>query len=201
LGCACAFAVIAGQAQPREIQGAVEHVMREFGGREELSGLGGDFPGEKTHGLCFVLVAGEDFGGEVAPLMEAFAVGGEVASGVVGEGEVGQKEPPGMKLRDSVERSVPEFKRDIGRRSREKNKGMAFDADSSGIADEGDVFQRIEIGDVVGSVAWRIEHAKLVRAHGNGLAAVEGTEIRGGDGKKIAIEALHLVAIKAQGAV
>ena len=110
-------------------------------------------------------------------MVEAFAIGGDVACRVVGEREVGEKKTLGMKLGDGVEGGIPEFERDIGRGSGGQNEGMAFHGDARGIADEGDALRGIKVGDMMGSVARGVEDAELMRANRNDFAAVERVEV------------------------
>jgi hypothetical protein len=64
--------------------------------------------------------------------MQAFAVDRDVLPGMIGEGEVREEQAARMQVGDGIERSVPEFERNVGWRSGGKNKRMPEDGDAGG---------------------------------------------------------------------
>ena len=74
-------------------------------------------------------------------------------------------------------------------------KGWPLIANSRSVSDKSDGFRGIEISDMVGSVARRVEHLKLTRAQGEGFATFKRVKIRSGNGQELAKEPFHVVAI------
>ena len=94
--------MVAREAEPGEVESAVEDVMGNFIIGKKFGGLGGDLTGEELGRGSFLGAAGENPGGEIAPVVEAFAIGSNVTSGMIGEAEVGEKETLGLELTDGV---------------------------------------------------------------------------------------------------
>src|ERR1700751_1111673 len=196
-----AFAMIASQALPGEVERAAEKVVRDFVRREGLGRVCADFTGKGTHRFRFITDAGKQLAGEIGPAVENLPIGSDVAVWIVGEREVCEEEPLRVQLGNSVERSVPEFERDVGRRRSRADERMALDGNARGVAHKGDALRRVEVGDVMRRVAWSVKDLKRPRAEAKDLAAFEGMEIRLRHGEKLPIETLHLVAIKPRSAV
>src|SRR3974390_3090831 len=110
--------------------------------------------------------------------------------------EVRQKESLGTQSTDGVKRGFPELKVDIRWRRGGKNVGMAIHADSCGVANKRRAVAQIEIGNVMGSVAGRVEYRYAARAKRNGFAPGKHAEIFLRHGNEIAVEPVHLVSVQ-----
>jgi len=147
-------------------------------------------------GRHVVEITSVDVGGKVAPAVQALAVSGDVNVGIMGKREVGEKQFVGMKAGNEIERGIPRFDGNVGRWSDGKNEGMTVDGDAGGIADKRDGVVRIEIADVVRSVARSVEDTELASTEPDGFAALEDLKVVNGDGQKYTELALHAVAIE-----
>src|SRR5260221_10891572 len=65
---------------------------------------------------------------ERAPVSQAFPVALDVSRWIVGNAEVRQEKPRGTPFEDGIERGVPEFQIDVGRRRCGKKIRISFDA-------------------------------------------------------------------------
>src|SRR5580700_12035551 len=118
--------------------------------------------------------------------MKALAVSVYVARGIVREGKMREKQFLGAKPRNGIERCIPKFDRNVRRGSNRKDEGMPVDRNARRVSDERDRFRRIEIGNVMGSVAWRVKDQKLTGSQCDGFAAVKHLEILSGHRQKFA---------------
>jgi hypothetical protein len=191
--------MIASQPKPGEVERADKPVLRDFLGRQGGAGFVGDFANERFHGLLLIVAGAEDPSGEITPMVQAFAVMGDVARGLIGETEVRQEQLSRLKFPYGVERGVPQLQLNIRWRSGGKNERMSFNADARGVADERDSFGRIKVGDMMRRVARRIEHLQFPGAERKGLAPLKHVEIFRRHGQKVAEQAPHLIAIQALG--
>jgi hypothetical protein len=191
--------MIASQPQPGKAERADKSVLRDFLGRQGGAGFAGDFAHKRFHGLLLIVAGAKDPRGEIAPIVQAFAILGDVARGLIGETEVCEEQLPRLKFSDGFERGVPELQLNIRRRSGRKNEWMSFNADAGGVADERDAFGRVKVSDMMRRVSRRIEHLQFARAERKSLAALEHVEIFLGYRQKVAEQTPHIVAIKALG--
>src|SRR5690348_4754020 len=113
--------------------------------------------------------------------------------------EVGQEKALRIPGSNGVERSVPEFEVDVGRRSSWQKIGFALDADAGSIADESDAGGGVPVGYVVRSMAGRVEDIELDFAELDFFASSEPDEIAFGYGKAIAVKTFELIAVEAAG--
>src|SRR5256885_8243665 len=109
---------------------------------------------------------------------------------IVRVAEVRQKQFRGTQRVDCVERLIPDFNVDIGRRRGGQNEFVAFDADSAGVADKSSSVLRVPKRQVMRSVARRVEHFKIAFADGDGFSAFEWAQIVFRNRKYGSIEAI-----------
>ncbi len=192
--------MVTNQAEPGKLRRAHHSVLLNFFRREEGTGFPRDLVKESLQRFGFAEIGRKNFGGEVAPIVEAFAVGGQVALGIVGKTEVGQKKAACLELRNCIQRGVPELDLNIWRRSGRKHKGMSFDAEAGGVADKCDGASGIKISDMVRGVAGCVENAKLARTTRNGFSAMKHMQVFGGYRKKGTEEAIHFLTVQTPGA-
>lgn len=191
--------MIASQPQPGKAERADKSVLRDFLGRQGGAGFVCDFAHERFHGLLLIVAGAKDPRSEITPIVQAFAILGDVARGLIGETEVCKEQLPWLKFFDGFERGVPELQLNIRRRSGRKNEWMSFNANAGSVADERDAFGRVKVSDMMRRVSRRIEHPQFARAARNSLAAFEHVEIFLGYRQKVAEQTSHVVAIKALG--
>ncbi len=166
------------------------------GGREVQGSFGGNLTHELLQGVGILLTGGQKLGRKITPLMQARPVVREMTRGLVRYAEVSEEETLGTKLRDGVERLIPQFEINVGRRSGGKNEGVAVDANARGVADESGGGVGIEIGDVVGGVARGVKNLQRVVAEWQNFTPFEDVQIRGGNGKELAEQGVHSFAVK-----
>ena len=159
----------------------------------------GCFFGEFLRGISILIFAQEALG-KIAPTAHALAIVRDVFGGTIRETEVREKKALRLQFQNVVERTIPDFEIDIGRRNRGKNERIAFDANSGGVADVGGVVRGIPEGDVMRRVAGSVENLQGTVADGNGFSAAELAQIFTWDGEEISVELLHFVGIEAGGA-
>lgn len=192
--------MIAGQAEPGEVECADEAILGDLFFGQGLAGFAPDFANEGLHGLPVIEADGEDSGDGIAPVMKPFAVVGDMARDLVGKAEVSQKKAAWLQLLDGVKGSVPEFELNVRRGRSGKHERMALNADAGCIADKCDACGRVKVGDVMGSVTRSVEHLQLPRAKSKNFTAMQNVEISFGHREEFTKETLHVGAIQAFGA-
>jgi len=70
--------MIASQPQPGKAERADKSVLRDFLGRQGGAGFVGDFAHERFHGLLLIVAGAKDPRSEIAPIVQAFAILGDV---------------------------------------------------------------------------------------------------------------------------
>ena len=73
------FAMVAGKTEPGQVESADEAVLGDFFRRQDPAGFTSDFADERFHGLPVIVSSGEDLASELAPMMKAFSIVGDVA--------------------------------------------------------------------------------------------------------------------------
>src|SRR5207245_8555484 len=127
--------------------------------------------------------------------LELLAQRGQVVLNVLMSPEVGDGEAARTPCLDHIQRGAPCLQIDI-RRRRGSQYAPVPDPNSGDIAGEGHPGQLVQVGDVMGGMAWRIGHPEGSK----NLAAAEHPEPLDRHGEHLAPEALDVLAIQARGA-
>lgn len=193
------FLEVANQAAPGKSQTSIENI--EFGGfgGQSFPNLAGDSFDEAEFRGFERFARSQQALRERGPVAEAFTIKTDVLGGIVNVAEVGQEKAFGTPGGDVVERSVPEFEVDVGRRSSRQEIGFALDADAGSVTDESDAGGGVPVSNVMRSVARRIENVEIDGAEADFLATSEPDEIALGHGQAIAVKRLELIAVETAG--
>src|SRR5262249_14537910 len=188
------------QAPPGEPQSTIENI--EFGRLrgQRTAHLARNPFNEKALALVGRLGGMQPALVKSSPIAEAIAGYADVLVGTVDVSEMRQKEALGVERHDGIERSVPQFQIDVGRRGGRQEIRFSFDSDAGGVAHKRDPRAGIPVGNVVRGMSGGVKDIQMDLADADGFAALERIETRFRNGQAFAVQDFEVGAVEAAGA-